>query len=127
MNIINSIKLESRVISEITKISQKKKFLVNSTLYYENQIPIAAYLLVEGCIHLLKNKKIKKILKPGSLIGLNELIENSPSKISAQVQADSTLYFLDKSTLIETLKLENSELSIFLNQYSEFKTLGERT
>lgn len=122
-----SIKLENEFISEIKKFSQETKFSTSSTLYYEGQIPIVAYLLIEGSIHLLKNNKIKKILKPGTLIGLNELMTNSPSKLSAQVQAESVLCFLDKSTLIEIIKYQNNELSLFLLQAAEIKPQGITT
>jgi CRP-like cAMP-binding protein len=113
MSTINSIKLESDIIAEIKKLSPQKKFSIGSPLFYEGQIPIVAYLLLEGGIHLLKNKKIKKILKPGSLIGLNELMSNSPAKLSALVQAESTLCFLDKSTILEII-LEDSTLADIL-------------
>lgn len=119
MSKINSIKLENESITEIKKISPVKKFSISSPLFYEGQIPIVAYLLVDGCIHLLKNKKIKKILKPGSLIGLNELMTNSPSKLSAQVVAESTLCFLDKSTIQEIIHEDNSSLSELLKEEVE--------
>ena len=83
MNIRESIKVELSDISDIKKVSPPKKFTISSPLFYEGQVPIVAYLLIEGCIQLLKNKKIKKIIKPGSLIGLDELMTNSPAKLSA--------------------------------------------
>jgi CRP-like cAMP-binding protein len=109
-----SIQLEKESINEIAKVTPTKKFILNSHLFYEGQIPIVAYLLVEGCIKLMKNKKIKKILKPGSLVGLKELMNNSPSKLSAQVQADSTLCFLDKSTIQEMIQHEGNAISDLL-------------
>lgn len=127
MGINQSIKIENEFISEIKKFSQETKFSKSSTLYYEGQIPIVAYLLIEGSIHLLKNNKIKKILKPGTLIGLNELMTNSPSKLSAQVEAESVLCFLDKSTLFEIIKYQNNELSLFLLQAAEIKPQGITT
>ncbi|MBC7537473.1 MAG: cyclic nucleotide-binding domain-containing protein [Bacteriovorax sp.] len=110
------IKLENEAIAEIKGLSPQKKYSISSPLFYEGQVPIVAYLLLEGCIQLLKNKKIKKILKPGSLIGLNELMTNSPSKLSAQVQAESTLCFLDKSTIQEIILEESSTLAIILRE-----------
>lgn len=111
---INSIKLESDTITEIKILSPKKKFSISTPLFYEGQIPIVAFLLLEGSIHLLKNKKTKKILRPGSLIGLNELMTNSPAKISAFVQADSVICFLDKSTILEIILEKNSSLANLL-------------
>ena len=108
---IDSIKLEEKVISEIKRISHKIKFSRNSHLFYQGQIPIVAYLLDKGVIQLIKNKKIKKILLPGSLIGLNSLMTNSPAKFEALVQAESILYYLDKSTIQEISNNEKSVLA----------------
>jgi CRP-like cAMP-binding protein len=106
MSKINPIKLENNLISEIKKFSTQKKFSSTAPLFYEGQIPIVAYLILEGCVQLMKNKKIKKILKPGSLIGLAEMMTNAPSKLTAQVQAETTLCFLDKSTIKEIIHNE---------------------
>jgi CRP-like cAMP-binding protein len=116
MNKQDSFKLENKSIDEIKKISQEKRFSITSPLYYEGQIPIVAYLLLEGCIQLLKNKKIKKILKPGSLIGLSELMNNTPAKLSAQIQAESTVCYLDRSTIQEIIKDEESDLASLLKE-----------
>jgi CRP-like cAMP-binding protein len=116
MTTISSIKLENKIISEIVVLSAQKKFSINSTLFYEGQIPIVAYLLVEGCIQLFKNNKVKKTLKPGSLIGLNELLNHSPAKLGAIVQAESTICFLDKSTIFEIIQEANSPLATLLSE-----------
>lgn len=65
----------------------------------------------------MKNKKIKKILKPGSLIGLSEMMTNAPSKLTAQVQAETTLCFLDKSTVKEIIHHEeDSDLTRLIKE-----------
>lgn len=109
----DAIKLEADFIEEIKKISHQKKFSTQSPLFYEGQIPVVAYLVIDGCVQLLKNKKVKKILKPGSLIGLNELMTHSPAKLSAHAMPDSTLCFLDKSTIKEITSDEGSPLAKF--------------
>jgi CRP-like cAMP-binding protein len=116
MNKINSIKVENTDIKEIKKISPLVRFSISSPLYYEGQVPVVAYLLLDGAIQLLKNKKIKQILKPGSLIGLNELMTNSPANLSAEVKAESTLCFLDKSTILEVIHDKNSTLADLFNK-----------
>ena len=116
MSKFNSISLKNKVIIEIKEISSKKKFLVSSPLFYEGQIPIVAYLLLDGHILLLRKKKIKIILNPGSLIGLNELMSNSPSTHSAEVQAESTICFLDKSTIMEVINKNDSSLAILFEE-----------
>lgn len=114
MRTIETIKLEDRFISEIKKFAAQKKFSAESILFYEGQIPIVAYLLLDGSIHLTKNKKIKKTLKPGSLIGLNELMTNTPARLGAVTQSECTLCFLDKSALLEIGREKNSPLAHLL-------------
>ena len=117
MNKTEPTKLDNNDIIEIKKFSPPKKFSINSPLFYEGQIPVVAYLLLDGCIQLIKNKKIKKTIRPGCIIGLNELMNNSPAKLSALVQAESTLCYLDKSTIQEILHDEHATLAqIFKDQ-----------
>ena len=104
-----------------------RKFSLSSTLFYEGQVPIVAYLVIDGSVALLKKKKIKNIIKAGSLIGVNELMTNSPSKMSAEVAADTTLCFLDKSTMLEIMNYEKSELSKLLSETAEMKFHGYAT
>lgn len=119
MNKINSIKLDNETISEIKEILPFQKINTPSPLFYEGQIPNVAYLLIEGTIELLKNKKIKKKLKPGHLIGLNELMSNTPSQLTANAQAESVLCYLDKSTVIDMIKDDQTSLSHFLKKEIE--------
>lgn len=114
MRKLNSILLEQKIVTELLKHSPHKKYLVEAPLFYEGQIPIVAFLLVEGCIQLLKKKKTKKNLKAGSLIGYKEMMSNSPAELSATVQPDSTVCFLDKSTIKEILLEKNSLLAQIL-------------
>ncbi|MBP9682087.1 MAG: cyclic nucleotide-binding domain-containing protein [Bacteriovorax sp.] len=116
MSKIEAINLENQSVMEIKKISSEKKYNTQCPLFYEGQVPIVAYLLIEGCIQLIKNKKIKKILKPGALIGLSELMTNSPAKLSALVQPESTLCFLDKSTIKEIIHDDNTSLAQLLKE-----------
>ena len=111
MNKAEPIKLDYNDIVEIKRISPPKKFSINAPLFYEGQIPVVAYLLLDGCIQLVKNKKVKKTIRPGCIIGLNELMNNSPAKLSALVQAESTICFLDKSTIQEILHNEHEMLA----------------
>lgn len=117
MSKINPIKIESDLIAEIKKLSLQKKFTSTAPLFYEGQVPIVAYLILEGTVQLMKSKKIKKILKAGSLIGLPEMMGNTPSKLTAQALADTTLCFLDKSTINEIIHGDaHSEISRIIKE-----------
>ena len=111
MKLPTSIKLDEHLIDEIRKFVPTKVYSTNCPLFYEGQTPVVAYLVVEGSIHLIKNKKIKSIIKEGNLVGLNELMNNLPSKYSAEALLNTQLCFLDKSTVFEIIEHNNSTLS----------------
>ena len=119
MGKIFSTNIEPKFIAEIETISQHKKISITSPLFYEGQVPVAAILLIDGHIQLLKNKKIKIKLSAGSLVGLNELMTNTPVKLEAIVEAESTLCFLDKSTILELIQDGQSNLAVFLKEETQ--------
>lgn len=121
MRKLQSIILESHTIAEILKFSPTKKYQIDAPLFYEGHTPIVAFLLVEGSIQLFKNKKPKKLIKPGSLIGYIELMNNTPAELSARVMADSLVCFLDKSTIQEILRRKNCPVSSALTESDVLK------
>lgn len=116
MATLKTVKIENDLINQIKILSQEKKFFVDSHLFYEGQVPIVAYLVVKGCIELFKNKKVKFSLNEGCIVGVKELLNHTPSKLSARVQADSVLCFLDKSTLKEIIDNPQSHLRNILTE-----------
>lgn len=121
MTSIKTIKLNPFFLEKIKKISHLKSFTMASPLFYEGQIPNVAFLLLKGNIILFKKKKVKNIIQPGNLIGLEELMTNTKSKFSAEVAPDSTLCFLDKSTMLEIINSEKSDLEGVCKKMSETK------
>lgn len=111
------IKISNELIEKIKAVSTPHCYSSRSDLFYEGQTPIVAYLLVEGYIHLTKNKKIKGILDPGTLFGLKELMNNEPVDVDAQILPNTMVCFLDRSTILEILNKQTKEpLSEFLNE-----------
>lgn len=115
------IQLDREQIEKITKLFQSKNFESQTSLFYEGQTPVVAFLIVEGSVNLVKNKKIKSTLHEGSLIGLKELMNNKPSHVSAEVTANTSLCYLDKSTIIEIIKNQKNELSSLFKSICELK------
>lgn len=110
------IELSSENIEKITAHFPSKTYKTNSTLFYEGQIPISGYLIVIGSIQLCKKKKFKKLFSSGTLIGFNELINKSPSPVSAEVFPNTQVCFIDKSTVLEVCKKVDNELAILLKK-----------
>ena len=112
------IKISDELINKIKSVSSSHCYSTQSDLFYEGQTPIVGYLLLEGYIHLTKNKKIKGILDPGTLLGLKELMNNEAVDVDAQILPNTKVCFLDRSTILEILESgdNRSELSDFFNQ-----------
>jgi CRP-like cAMP-binding protein len=115
MKWIKHIHLSETLIDKLKKTSSTiKTFSLKSHLYYEGQTPIVAYLILKGSIQLSRNKKICNTLRPGTLLGIEEVIEKKSSDVSAEVLGNSTLCFLDRSTLLEIKKGDNIVLGSIL-------------
>lgn len=107
------------MIEKITTHFPTKIYKSHSHLFYEGQIPISGYLVLDGSIQISKKKKFKKMLQSGSLIGVAELMNKIPSPISAEVFPNTVVCFLDKSTLIEIYSKADSEILTVLKTIVE--------
>lgn len=116
MKLLSEIELTPKLIKIISAQFPSKIYKTSSILFYEGQIPISGYLVIDGAIELSNKKKFKKILSPGTLIGVSNLINKNPSKVKAEVFPNTEVCFLDKSTIIEMAKKLDNELSNFLKK-----------
>ncbi len=105
----NILILEKSVIDEITSHTNIHTYQLQLNLYYEGQIPIVGYLLLEGHIQLLRNKRVKSVLSKGTLFGVHELMTNTPIQHCAEVLPNSKICFLDKSTILEFVNEHRKE------------------
>ena len=112
----SSIHLDVESIELIKSTIEKKYYSENHLLYYKGHIPLVAFLVSEGQVHLTSQKKIKHIAKSGQLIGLHEFFYHSPSLLDAHATRGTVLYFLDKSSLNELMKTNPSKLSSALKE-----------
>jgi CRP-like cAMP-binding protein len=102
--------VSSDLIKKIAKYFPAKKYKSQCPLFYEGQIPITGYLILAGSIKIKKKKK-EKILETGSIIGIFELMNKTPSQISAEVLPNSNICFLDKTTLLEFFNNPENDIS----------------
>lgn len=105
----NIIHVSPEVIKKLKSIAPSHSYTVESELFYENHTPVVAYLIIEGKGKLFKKRRKDIPLKSGDLIGLIELVNHSPSPYGAQVKSDTTLLFLDRSTLNEIIEEDIDE------------------
>ena len=113
MKWIKQINLTETLIEKLKELTTVRTFSLKSPLFYEGQVPIVAYLVLRGSIQLSKKKKLHQILRPGMLLGGNALLEKKPSDVTAEVLGNTTLCFIDRSTMLE-IENNDSELAKIL-------------
>lgn len=95
--------VEGVKVDQIRQIFDSKEFKEESILHYEGQIPVVAYFVSSGSIDLIKNNKARLSVKKGQILGLKELYFHSSSGVKAVAKANSTLHFIDYSTIKEIM------------------------
>ena len=121
MKPLKHIEIGHELIQKIIAFFPSKTFKAQSHLFYEGQVPISGYLILNGTVQISQKRKFKKMLQAGQLIGVSELLNKKPSTISAEVFPNTEVCFLDRTTLLEIFKNGDSDLTAF------FQSLFEKT
>lgn len=112
--VINSLlKVDGRSVRKLSRVGRLQNFNETASLLYRGHIPIVAYLVIQGEINLYKNNKLISVVKSNEVIGVKELLTDTPSTLTAEVMPDSIICYLDKSTILSILDEEDSALSDF--------------
>ena len=119
MKSLKHIELSRELIDKITAYFPSKKFKSQSHLFYEGQIPISGYLIIDGSIQVSYKKKFKKMLNAGYLLGVNELLNKKPIGLSAEAFPNTEVCFIDKTTLLEITQGADTELLKLFNSFVE--------
>jgi CRP-like cAMP-binding protein len=114
-------KLDQKNIEKLKSLCRVQFLSSDTPLFYQGHIPMVAYLVLDGAVNLTKNKKIKSLVHTGDIIGVKELIKHTPSTVSAEAIANTTVCYLDRSTVQEIIKNGDSELSQFFHGLLESK------
>lgn len=120
MDLKKLVRLDKEHIERIKTFTQSKMFASTSPLFYEGQTPVVAFLVIDGSVNLLKNRKVKSTLRTGALIGLKELMNKMPSSVSAEASAHTSVCYLDRSTILEIIN-STDELSDLFKNICELK------
>lgn len=87
-------------------------FQTETEIIYKDQVPLAAYLIVEGSVRIYNKKMMIDQVKAGQLLGVRELLGHKPFKYTAKITPHSHVSILDKSSIQEILeKIELPNLS----------------
>lgn len=98
------LKIPESQIDVIQNMVRPLKYSSSSNLFYAGQIPIVAYLLLEGLVHFTKNGKVINTFSRGNVIGLKELMNNQPADVDAQILPGTKVCFIDRSTVLSILE-----------------------
>ena len=110
MKSLKQIELSSNLIEKITSYFPSKKFKSQSHLFYEGQIPISGYLILDGSIQVSYKKKFKKMLNTGYFLGVSELLNKRPIYLSAEAFPNTEVCFIDRTTLMEIFQGDDIEM-----------------
>lgn len=110
------LKVDGRSIGRLCKLGRVQTFSKSTELLYQGHIPMVAFLILEGEIKLFKNKKLKAQVSSGVVIGVKELLSDKASKVSALATENTTVCFLDRSTILSIIQEYNTKLSSFFQK-----------
>lgn len=104
-------KIPNNLIVDLNKFVSRREYKRDADIIYKGHIPQSGFLLIDGCIELQfsKTKMIK--IDDASIIGVRELMNSEPFKFKVSIRSNSLVYILDKSTVIELLECNNTELN----------------
>ncbi|MFZ4713191.1 MAG: hypothetical protein ACOYL6_05755 [Bacteriovoracaceae bacterium] len=110
--------LNPEEIQVINEHFEEMTFPNDFDFVYESQVPNSAILLMDGELRLCKKNKVVEVIKPGVLIGVYQLLNNIPVKLSWKLGKKSKAILLNKSVIMNALKNKNSPLFNILNTLS---------
>lgn len=107
MKTSTTMKIDPLLVSKLKKLGDIHTYSTTTELFYKNQVPIVAYLLLSGNAYIERNKRIVQSVEINSIIGLKEVVKNQPTNYSVTVLPNSTVCFLSLSTLFSIIKTDD--------------------
>lgn len=89
-------------ISEILKLTDSHLYNFDQTLIYKNNVPNAAYCLIDGILRIKKYDNSIFHLDKFQLVAYEECLQHRPFKHELQVVKNTTILVLPKSLLKNT-------------------------
>jgi hypothetical protein len=108
-------------LETITNIFGIMTFSNDFDLVYEKQIPNTGIILFQGELSLTKKKSSLIVATPGSILGLQNMLDGIPINFKCSIKKDSSVILLPKSEIIKILKRKHSPLYkiLFGSSYKE--------
>ena len=101
--------LTNKEIQILKRYFDTYRFQIEFNLVYEAQIPHIALVLLNGIATLQEKRKKIGEVPPGTLLGLHQVLTNSPSKQGLRLASGAEVVLILKSQLMEVLNNKRSE------------------
>ena len=115
------IEISKDILDQILSYFPSKKYKVQSHLFYEGQVPISGFLIINGAVKISNGKMFSKILSTGTIVGIDEHINKRPIPLSAEVYPNTEICFIDKGTLMDLFTHTNNEIARYFKKLCELK------
>lgn len=106
--------LDPEMIEALKEDFETLTFPNDFDLVYENQVPATGVALLEGFIELTKGSKVKGKYSSGYILGLSQLLEDTPVKFGLRVKAKSKVILIGKSKFLECSRKKGNLLKKLL-------------
>lgn len=114
-------KLNPHDVSVLKENHEVLSFHNECELVYEKQIPNAGIALIDGEIELFKKSKVLQSVPPGSLLGVQQLLNQEPVQVGCKIKKDSKIILLGKSEILEGIHNDRSKLHHLMKRYKSNK------
>lgn len=110
--------LTNKDIELVKSVGTLFTYSTDAILFYEDQVPLVAYVLIDGDLLLTRNRRKSIPLSKNTVLGIREVLSSIPSLYAAKIKEGSKVFFLDKSSILELLNFSDQidgELAEFLS------------
>lgn len=113
------LKVDNKELKLLSRGKEVVTFPEDFTLVYENQIPNTGVALVDGNLYLTKKSKIFETVKPGTVLGLTEVLDAIPVKLGCRIEKNSKVLLFGKSEILEILRDPEHEFFSLFKKFFE--------
>ncbi len=111
---INIVRPED--LNLLTKEFEVLTFGNDTDLVYEDHVPLAGIVLLEGVLEIVQDGEVHLIVKPPQILGVANMLNEIPSDFGCRSRAKSNVMLLGKSKILDILGDKRSHLFKLLKQ-----------
>jgi hypothetical protein len=105
---INIVRPED--LKHLTREFEVLTFVSDTDLVYEDHVPLAGIVLLEGILEMVQDGEVHLIVKPPHILGVANMLHEIPSNFGCRIKANSKVILLGKSKILDILRDKRSHL-----------------